>query len=78
MRFWLSIIILLGLTAATDAGSSIVGVTGNSFGFSGRWPLAGGIGSGTPAPTGDILLVDGVSLILQTDGASFICLAGGC
>ena len=31
-----------------------------------------------PAPTGDILMVDGASLILQTDGASFVCLAGGC
>lgn len=40
-----------------------------------------GIGNGgkiIPQPTGDILLVDGVSLILQTDAASFICRAGGC
>jgi hypothetical protein len=26
----------------------------------------------------DILLVDGVSILLQTDGASFVCIAGGC
>ena len=30
------------------------------------------------AVTGDILLVDGASLILQTDGTSAICIAGGC
>jgi hypothetical protein len=35
-------------------------------------------GGGGAQPTGDILLVDGVSLLLQTDGASFVCLAGGC
>lgn len=35
-------------------------------------------GSGAPAPTGDILLADGTSFILQTDGASLICIAGGC
>lgn len=29
-------------------------------------------------PNGDILLVDGVSFILQTDAASLICRAGGC
>lgn len=43
----------------------------------GRLGATGG-GSVTPPATGDILLVDGVSLILQTDGASFICIAGGC
>jgi hypothetical protein len=31
-----------------------------------------------PQPTGDILLVDGTSLLLQTDNASLICRAGGC
>ena len=39
-------------------------------------PLNGG--APIPQPTGDILMVDGVSLILQTDAASFICRAGGC
>lgn len=34
-------------------------------------------GSGA-AVTGKILLVDGASFILQTDGTSKICLAGGC
>lgn len=31
-----------------------------------------------PQPTGDILMVDGTSLILQTNGTSFVCRAGGC
>lgn len=31
-----------------------------------------------PQPTGNITIVDGTSLILQTDGASTICRAGGC
>lgn len=45
-------------------------------GFSGG--ISSGMVSSGPQPTGDILLVDGVSLILQTDGASLICRAGGC
>jgi len=48
---------------------------GNRFGKLGA---ASGGGTVVPQPTGDILLVDGVSLILQTDAASFICRAGGC
>jgi hypothetical protein len=35
-------------------------------------------GAGAVQPTGDILMVDAVSLVLQTDAASFICRAGGC
>lgn len=55
------------------------GIGPSSFGRS----LFGGIGTfggGKVAaqPSGDILLVDGVSLLLQTDGASLICRAGGC
>ena len=49
---------------------------GNTFG------RMGGAGKGgtsaPPGTTGKILLVDGVSFILQTDGTSKICLAGGC
>lgn len=48
----------------------------------GGWGFQDGInGPGTPPvpqPTGDVLMVDGTSLILQTDGASFVCRAGGC
>jgi hypothetical protein len=35
-------------------------------------------GSGPPPISGKLLLVDGVSFLLQTDGTSKICLAGGC
>ncbi len=46
----------------------------------GGWPAYGlpPSGGSIPAPTGRILMVDGVSLVLQTDGVSKICLAGGC
>ena len=46
----------------------------------GRALLGGnGHGSGPPSnPAGKILLVDGVSFILQTDSTSKICRAGGC
>lgn len=40
-----------------------------------------GIGNGgkiIPQPTGKILLVDAASFLLQTDGASKVCRAGGC
>lgn len=36
------------------------------------------IGTVIVQPTGKILLVDGVSFILQVDAASKICRAGGC
>jgi hypothetical protein len=35
-------------------------------------------GTSGAAATNRILLVDATSLLLQTDGASHICLAGGC
>jgi hypothetical protein len=37
-----------------------------------------GVASGGGGATGKILLVDGVSFVLQTDAASKLCLAGGC
>lgn len=33
---------------------------------------------GALAPNGKVLLADGVSFLLQTDGTSKVCLAGGC
>lgn len=71
-------LILALLVASTLARSDgIYNPTSNEIGFTdGINNLA--IGVTTPAPTGDILMVDGASLILQTDGASFICRAGGC
>lgn len=44
----------------------------------GKLGAAGGKGGVTPQPTGKLLAVDGVSFILQTDGVSKICRAGGC
>lgn len=38
----------------------------------------GRLGKGGGSSAGDILLVDGASFILQTDGTSLICRAGGC
>ena len=35
-------------------------------------------GGSVPLPTGKILLVDGVSFLLLTDGVSKLCRAGGC
>lgn len=35
-------------------------------------------GSSVPPQTGKILMTDGTSFVLQTDGASKICIAGGC
>lgn len=66
-RLWLiAAILVLGASVAWAAGSNMllhVGSSGNS--------------GGAPA-TNFILLVDGASFILQTDGTSKICLAGGC
>lgn len=78
MRFWLTILSVLALSASAYAATDIVGRIGKSGSFSGGNRLTGGSGTGGPPPTGDILLVDGVSLLLQTDGASFVCRAGGC
>lgn len=78
MRYGLAIFLMIALSAAALASTDIVGKIGRSGGFTGRNPISGGIGSGTPAATGKILLVDGVSFILQTNGTSKICRAGGC
>lgn len=44
--------------------------------MTGAGSVAGG--GGPPPLSGKLLLVDGVSFLLQTDAASKICLAGGC
>lgn len=62
----------------TDARTqSVTPQIGGGIGFS----FDGGVsGNNKPVvqPNGDILLVDGVSFILQTDAASLVCRAGGC
>jgi hypothetical protein len=60
-----ALLLLLGLSAPS-AQLSLMGIGGAD------------LGSAAAQPTGDILLVDGVSFILQTDAASLICRAGGC
>lgn len=73
-----ALLILALLAASTLAHSDgIYNPLSNEIGFTdGINNLS--IGASVPQPTGDVLMVDGVSLILQTDGASFICRAGGC
>jgi len=78
MRYLIAIIIFLTTAVTASAMTDIVGYMGKSTGFSGRFPIVGGIGTGTPPPTGDILLVDGSSFLLQVDNSSLVCRAGGC
>lgn len=74
-RALLALSLVLASTAVRSDG--IYNPTSNQIGFTdGVNNLS--IGVAVPQPTGDILLVDGVSFILQTDGASLICRAGGC
>ena len=68
-----TLLILALLVASTMARSDGIGF--NAVGQTEGISFAGKV---TPQPTGDILMVDGASLIVQTDGASFICRAGGC
>jgi hypothetical protein len=73
MRILLAIVTLFaGVYAAHAFG---LGKEGLIFGKLGASSKKGVV---VPQPTGDVLMVDGTSLILQTDGASFICRAGGC
>lgn len=63
-------------TAARSDGIGNSGVLGQgTFGGIGGAISAASV---TPPTTGKILLVDGTSHLLQVDGASKICLAGGC
>lgn len=65
----LCLLILIGAAQAFGLGG-----LGKRFGKLG----APSGGPAVPQPNGDILLVDGASFILQTDGTSLICRAGGC
>jgi hypothetical protein len=71
-RNLLALVFLVALAGAAHAFG--LGL-GNRFGRMGGPSKPGII---TPQPTGDILLVDGTSFILQTDAASLVCRAGGC
>jgi hypothetical protein len=73
MKYGGIVVCLLVLATAAQAfGPGL----GNRFGKQGAFKKnSGAVG---PQPTGDILMVDGTSLILQTNGTSFVCRAGGC
>jgi hypothetical protein len=68
-------LLLIGLTLVAQASTVTPQIGGGISQFD------GGIGwSGTVAaqPTGKLLMVDAASHVLQTDGTSKVCLAGGC
>jgi hypothetical protein len=72
-------ILLVGLMLLT-AGAYAAVVTPQIGGGIGQFD--GGVSSPAvaagPQPTGKILLADGVSFLLLTDGVSKLCRAGGC
>jgi len=75
-----ALLFLLAMLALGGAARA-AGLTGYACQGWGLTVLTGPAICGTaPAPSGsnDILLVDGSSYLLQTDGASKICLASGC
>lgn len=72
-----SLMVALALILAASHGATITPQIGGGIG-----QFDGGISQSAaslgPQPTGKILLVDGVSHLLQIDGVSRVCLAGGC
>ncbi len=52
MRYWTALLFIIGLSVAASASSDIAGKIGRSSGFTGRFPITGGIGSGGPPPAG--------------------------
>lgn len=73
-------LICLALVAMGGAAVAQFNKCGRGFcpggAFGSGFPSGGG--GGVPPATGKIMLVDGVSFLLQVDGASKICRAGGC
>lgn len=61
-----------GIGAAHAIGLGQLGARFGGLGSIGKKKAAG------PQATGKILLADGVSFLLLTDGASKLCRAGGC
>lgn len=55
MRYILALLFIVGASVMASAGADIVGNLGRTtpFGFTGKMPITGGIGSGsTPPPAG--------------------------
>lgn len=74
-RVFLIVALLMVAGAARPDGiGGYETIFGGLSGFGG----IGRTGKAIVQPTGKILLVDGVSHLLQTDGTSKVCLAGGC
>jgi len=74
----LTALLALLLAGAPVAAQTINQNIGGGIGFTFDGGISGKGGGSGPQPTGDILLVDNASFILQVDGASLICRAGGC
>lgn len=61
MRYWVAILLAVTMSAAATAGTDIMGKIGkNITGFTGRLPIAGGIGNGgsPPPPTCGVGAID--------------------
>jgi hypothetical protein len=53
MKFWLPLLIIVFASMAASASTDIAGSIGAAIGFSGRFPIVGGMGVGSsPPPTG--------------------------
>ncbi|WP_027517871.1 hypothetical protein [Bradyrhizobium sp. WSM1417] len=72
----IGVALLLGALKAPEVYAFGMGREGASFGRMGAIVKKQSGGAG--ANTGSILLVDGSSFLLQVDGTSRVCLAGGC
>ena len=66
MKWLLALVLIISSIYAAYAGGMMLLHVGSAD------------GNGAGGGNGKILLVDGASFILQTDGTSKICLAGGC
>ena len=78
-RIWavaFSLLVIVLLSAQLYAATVTPQIGGGVGQFDGG-VASQGVAAG-PQPTGKILLVDGASFILQTDGTSKVCRAGGC
>lgn len=59
MKFMFPLLLLLALSAAASASTDIFGKFGSSTGFTGRFPIVGGIGpGGSTPPTGCAGVID--------------------
>ena len=69
MFYAILILAVTGYAASAQFNGCLPGFCPSSF---------GGGGMVTPAATGKVLLANGSSFLLETNGTSKVCLAGGC